>query len=249
MLSFVIPAYNEAALIGRTIRSIHDAMRTIETTIEHEIVVADDASTDATQSIAREHGACVVPVEHRQIAATRNSGARHAAGKWLIFVDADTMVTPDAVRGAVDAMRKGASGGGCRVRFDGRIPLYARLMLPPMMILYRVVGIASGSFLFCTREAFERSGGFDESYYASEELWMSRAIKAQGRFVFLRAHVVTSGRKLRAHTGREIGAVMLRLALKGRRGVRRREGLDIWYGERRIDPEAHPENTRDGSGS
>jgi len=66
---------------------------------------------------------------------------------------------------------------------------------------------------------------------------MSQALRRQGRFVVLRESVTTSGRKLRAYSGREFLGIMLRLALAGRKGVRRREGLGNWYGERRADPE------------
>ena len=54
----------------------------------------------------------MVAVNHRQIAATRNAGAKAATGELLIFVDADTVVTEAAVRAAVAAMRVGAVGGG-----------------------------------------------------------------------------------------------------------------------------------------
>lgn len=238
-VSFVIPAYNEEALLGRAIRRIRDAVGT--TGLRYEIIVVDDASTDATAAIAAELGATVVPVSHRQIAATRNAGARAAAGRWLIFVDADSVVCAEAVAGAIEALRRGAAAGGAAVRFDGRVPWHARLVLAAMMVMYRVLGLASGSFLFCTRDAFEHAGGFDESMYASEELWMSLALHRCGRFVRVPGTVLTSGRKLRTHTAREIYGVLLRLGLQGTRGVRRRDGLDLWYGRRRPDPEAPPD--------
>jgi hypothetical protein len=154
----------------------------------------------------------------------------------LIFVDADTIVTAGAVRGAVEAVRAGAVGGGCAVRFDGRVPPYGRVLLGVLLPVYRVVRLASGSFLFCTRAAYEATGGFDESLYAGEEAIMSRALGRVGRFVVLREHVVTSGRKLRAHSAREVLGLLARLAIAGRGGLKRRDGMDLWYGERRPDP-------------
>jgi hypothetical protein len=61
--------------------------------------------------------------------------------------------------------------------------------------------LAAGSFLFVRREAFRAVGGFSERVYASEEIWLSRALKRWGRargldFVILEGHsLVTSGRK------------------------------------------------------
>src|SRR5262249_60052871 len=83
MLSFIVPAYNEQLLIGRTLGALHAAAGALRE--PYEVIVADDASTDETAAIARAHGAQVVSVNHRQIAATRNAGARRARGELLFF--------------------------------------------------------------------------------------------------------------------------------------------------------------------
>jgi hypothetical protein len=147
-------------------------------------------------------------------------------------------VTESAVAGAVAAMRRGAVGGGCAVRFDGRLPLYGRILADVAIPLYRALGLASGCFLFSTREAFRAAGGFDEGLFGAEEAVLSRALHRHGRFVILREHVTTSGRKLRAYSAGEVLGLLARLALAGPKAVRRREGLEIWYGERRSDPES-----------
>jgi glycosyltransferase involved in cell wall biosynthesis len=236
MISFIIPAYNEEQLLGRTLTALTTAARALGQPFE--VVVVDDASTDRTAAIAREHGARVIPVDYRQIAATRNAGARAANGEMFVFIDADTVVTEGAVASAVEAMRRGAAGGGCAFRFDGRLPLYGHILAAVAGPLYRALGLASGCFLFCTRDAFVAAGGFDEGLFGAEEAALSRALHRQGRFVILREFVTTSGRKLRAHSAREVLGVMARLALAGPRSVRRREGLEIWYGERRPDPDS-----------
>jgi glycosyltransferase involved in cell wall biosynthesis len=225
MLSFIIPAHNEAELIGRTLAAVH---RSAPAAGEpYEVIVVDDGSTDATSAIAREHGAWVVAVNYRKIAATRNAGARAATGDLLFFVDADTMVTERAVRAAVRALRGGVVGGGSAVRFDGPVPLYAaileRVVLPLLLPLLRM---APGCFLFCTRRAYLIAGGFDESLFWSEEVAFGNRLKRQGRFVILRECVITSGRKLRAHSALSLLRVAVRLA----RGDR--AGLEYWYTQR-----------------
>jgi glycosyltransferase involved in cell wall biosynthesis len=236
MLSFIVPAHDEEALIGRTLRAIDAAARPFGAPFE--IIVVDDASTDATAAIAAAAAARVVPVALRQIAAVRNAGARAAIGDRLVFVDADTLVNEAVVRAAIAAMDGGAVGGGCAVRFDGRIPLYARLLLPAFMAVYRAMRLAAGCFIFCTRDAFAAVGGFDETLFASEEVALSAALRRHGRFAILRESVTTSGRKLRAHAPREIFVLAVKTLLSGGRAVRRREGLDLWYGPRRPDPGA-----------
>ena len=226
MISFIVPAYNEEALIGGTLETLNRAAQTLGEA--YEIVVADDASSDGTANIAEAHGARVVRVERRQIAATRNAGAREALGDKLIFVDADTRVNEAVVRAASDAMNRGAAGGGSGVNFDGKLPRYAERVHPAMIRIFRALGLACGCFLFCTRSAFNAAGGFDEKLFASEEITMSRALKRQGRFVVLRESVTTSGRKLRMFAS---------ILLAGPKALRSRDALEVWYGGRREDPD------------
>lgn len=235
MISFIVPAYNEELLLGPTLRAVHAAAQAVGE--PHELIVVDDGSTDRTAAVAIEHDARVIPVTHRQIAATRNSGAREAKGEILIFVDADTVINAPVVRAALQVVRDGAVGGGCELRFEGRLPFWARLMILSFRPLYRVAHLAGGCFIFCTRQAFEAAGGFDEGLYAAEEVAMSSALKRQGRFVILRETVLTSGRKLRAYSLWEVLNVLCRLAIKGKKGVRKRHGLEIWYDARRADPD------------
>ena len=127
MISFIVPAHNEQACLGRTLQAIHDSARVVGQ--PYEIIVVDDASTDATAEIARQHNATLVPVNHRQIAATRNSGGRAANGERLFFIDADTIINPRAVAEALRYMDKGFSG-----RLVPGCPPGARMTFAPAMI-------------------------------------------------------------------------------------------------------------------
>jgi glycosyltransferase involved in cell wall biosynthesis len=234
LLSFVIPAYDEEAVLGATLGSLTAAARAVGRPFE--VVVAADSCTDRTVEIAREHGARVVEVSHRQISETRNAGAAAAHGEHLIFVDADTRVTAEPIVAALDALAAGAIGGGARVCFDGHLPFVARILLAGVVWLLRGLCVAPGCFFFCRRADFEGLGGFSRDVFAGEEVWLSLAFKRRGRFVALDQHVVTSGRKIRTHSGREILAAAFRPLWKGRAAYRAREGLEVWYGERRDDP-------------
>ena len=235
IISFIVPAYNEEQLLGQTLASIHNAAR--EVGEPYEIIVVDDGSTDKTPLIAQHHGAQVVFVSHRKISATRNSGAKVASGDFFFFVDADTVVDKQIVQAAIDSMRSGAVGGGAALKFDGVIPRYARIVLPVIVVFFRLTGIATGCFLFCKKSAFLAVGGFDEAYFGAEEIVLSKALQRHGRFRVLRLSVTTSGRKLRTFSDREWLSLMLQMARRGRGGIQQRQGLELWYGERRDDPE------------
>ena len=235
MISFIVPAFNEATLLGATVDALHAAADTLGEA--YEIVVVDDGSTDATAEIALSRRARVVSVSYRHIAATRNAGARAAAGDLFIFVDADTIACSVVTSAAVAAMRTGAVGGGAALRFDGAVPLFARVLTPSVLWIFRIVGVAPGCFLFCTRTAFFAVGGFDEAFFGAEDVVMSNALKRHGRFTVLREAVTTSGRKLRTHSVAGMLWLLLRLVVRGPGVIKQRRGMELWYGERREERE------------
>ncbi len=230
-VSFVVPAHDEARLIGATLDALHAAAQAIR--LHYEIVVVDDASNDETARMALDRGAHVERVDVRHIAAARNTGARAAQGARLVFVDADTLVDAAVLRAAMHALDAGASGGGAAVALLGAITRSERVLVDVARRVFRRTGIAPGCFIFCTRAAFDAVGGFDETWYAGEDVAISRALARQGRFVILREGVRTSDRKLRRHGAMEHLRLLLRFALGGRRILRSRDALPLWYGPRR----------------
>jgi glycosyltransferase involved in cell wall biosynthesis len=242
MISFIVPAHNEESCLGRTLQAIHDAARV--TGQPYEIIVVDDASTDATAEVARRHNAIVVPVNHRQIAATRNSGAHAAHGERLFFVDADTTINPRAVAEALKSMNEGAVGGGAPA-WLGRgevVPLYIRLIAILGLVAVKLIGFTGGAFMYCTREAFLATGGFDEHLYWSEENSFALALKREGRFVVLWHYVLTSGRRFRAMSGLQMLAVCARTALSPSKMTTRRASVEkVWYDSNRANDDKMPD--------
>jgi glycosyltransferase involved in cell wall biosynthesis len=229
VLSFIVPAYNEELELPRTIAAIRQAAKDRP----HEIIVVDDASTDATSEVAREGRARVVSINKRQIAAARNAGAEAARGEILFFVDADTRINEKHVEGAIAALREGCAGGGARICVGGTIPLWSRIFIKTFCTLYFGLNFAAGAFLFTTRKNFDAVGGFDETLFIGEEVYFSFALRKLGRFKILREPIVTSGRKLRMYSAREILGNSFRVIVRGPRAARSREGLHFWYDGKR----------------
>ncbi len=227
LVSFIVPAWNEEAQLAATLSSIRKAAESLSA--HCEVVVADDGSTDRTPEIAEQFADQTVHVNYRQIAATRNAGARAAHGDLLIFVDADTNVSSELLRAVVQAVQQGAVGGGCLARLDEPVPVWARLAVVELNVYCRLFKVAYGCFLFCTREAFEAVGGFDASLYITEEIALSQALRRFGPFAVLPQRVVTSGRKLRALTLSQAFGAACRA---GFYGFRSRRGKEFWYEQR-----------------
>lgn len=231
MISFVVPAHNEEHELPETLRMIERAC--LAAAARWEIVVVDDASEDRTAAIAAAAGARVVSVQRRQIAAARNAGARAARGEILFFVDADTRIAPEHVALALRALGEGAVGGSARLEMDSALPLWAQLFLRVFSFFYFRARLGIGAFLFVRREQFEAVGGFDEQYFAGEEVYLSQALKARGRFVILSPPIVTSARKIRMHGAFGVLGQTIRIVLRGERSLLTRERLALWYDGKR----------------
>jgi glycosyltransferase involved in cell wall biosynthesis len=244
VISIIIPAYNEEALLVPTLRAVRESADA--TGVPYEVIVVDDGSTDRTAEIAKAGGARVVSVNLRQIGAARNAGAKVAAGDLLIFVDADTLVSAGVLRAAVAAVDAGAVGGGSAAQTDSNDPWWG----PPAMVLaswlMRTARWAAGCFLFVRADVFRAVGGFDEQYFASEEIHLSRAVKKHGRFVILRELVTTSGRKGRLFTTRQFVWQFARALWPPT--LKRRDRLEIWYGGEREKSGNEQSDDRDPRG-
>ncbi len=199
--SIIIPAYNEEELLPATLAALQDAKS--ELPGQGEIIVVDNNSTDATAKVARESGSRVVFESVNRISTARNAGANAALGKWLVFVDADTLVPPTLLRQAIEALETGEiGGGGACIRFGPE----TKESLPFALRFWNRISLgfklAAGSFIFCRADGFTTVGGFSDKVYAGEEIVFSRQYKRwcrkhDLRFVILADHpVVTSARKL-----------------------------------------------------
>ena len=232
MISFIIPAYNEEAELAGTLAAIQAAASCAVQ--PYEVIVVDDASTDATPEIAARAGAKVVSINRRQIAAARNAGGRAAQGEYLFFIDADTRIDGTHVREAIAALEAGDTGGSARVTLDGFVPIWGQILLRAFCSLYfGGLNLGAGAFLFTTRRNFNAIGGFDEQYFAGEEVYFSFALRKLGRFKVLREPILTSGRKLRMYPAKQFLRNFFGVIIAGPRAVRSRAKLRLWYDGKR----------------
>jgi glycosyltransferase involved in cell wall biosynthesis len=229
-VSFVIPAHNESAYLAATLKQIHQSAEALK--LNYEVIVADDASTDDTFAIANDNGARAIKVDLRNIGAVRNAGAKEAQYTCLFFVDADTLVPTKTLQQSLDAICDGAAGGGAHVVIDRieEIP-WSKLMLYYLVrIVWQTIGgWAAGCFMYCRRDLFEHFGGFDEEYFAAEELFFSRHVKSHGRFSIVRNPVVTSSRKFHSFTTWELIRFVFLPLISSEGRFRSKLGLELLY--------------------
>lgn len=212
--SIVIPAYNEEKRLPDTLESVFRATNAARR--ESEVIVVDNNSTDATAAIAKAYGAKVVFEPVNQIARARNAGGVMASHEFIIFIDADALMTDGLLAETLRRLDAGAAGGGSLVAFDQPLPCLCQFFLWLWNALAPIVGVAAGTYVFVRRDAFLATGGFSEKVFAGEEIHFSKALrkwaKANGRTfeIISSPRPVTSARKMNWYSQyRVMGAIFL----------------------------------------
>ncbi len=240
-LSFIIPAFNEEKRLGACLQALHQALCALpDRLVDSQVIVVDNNSTDRTAAIAREQGVTVVFEPINQISAARNAGGAAATGEWLIFIDADTLVTVGTLDEMLSLIRSGRCvGGGTMLRYDREPPLWKALLFVANRMILPFLRWTPGCFLFCRTDAFRDFGGFDRELFAGEDVEFGRAMRRWGRrqgleLVHLRKHPpVTSIRKLDLYGSAEIFTLMFRWLVFPRATGKDKSKLRVFYDGRR----------------
>jgi glycosyltransferase involved in cell wall biosynthesis len=170
-VSVVVPARDAAGTLGRTLAGI------AAQEVEHEVVVADDGSRDATAEVAERAGARVVRLAAAGgPGAARRAGAAAARGDVLAFTDADCVPAP------------GWLAAGLRALEDGADLVQGRVTPPPgedvgpfdrTVAVGAAIGLFESANLLVRREVYDRAGGFGPGIDAPAERLGGRVVPAK----------------------------------------------------------------------
>ena len=183
-VSVVIPAYNAATFICRTLDSVR-----AQTFTDAETIVVDDGSTDGTADMAQayfsRHAMCgrVVRQENRGVSAARNAGIRSATGAYVALLDSDDLWYPEKLAEVMaEFMRRPDADLICHdenMTRDGRLVCVLRRRLPRGKVYETLLfggNLLSPSATTVRRQAALAIGGFDEraEYQTVEDydFWM-----------------------------------------------------------------------------
>lgn len=197
--SVVIPAYNEADYLSRTLQSLREQ----DFAGDVEIIVVDNDSTDATAEIARAHGARTLFESRRGVCWARQRGTEAARGELVVSTDADTVHPVDWLS-RIDAHFRAntacvALAGPCRFSPAPRwARVYPILLFGAVHLLFSLTGFVA--YATATNIAFRRASfpGYDTRLtQGGDELGLLRSLRHKGRIAFDRTNVVTtSARRL-----------------------------------------------------
>lgn len=193
-ISIIIPTLNEAALIERVLKTAKKVAP------KAELIVVDGGSKDATVRIARKYA--TVLKSHGRVGAARNNGAKVAKRPYLLFLDADTFLNASFVASAVHAFRDEKTVGvGGKIMPEALSPIerFVFEIFNLMIAASFLIGKPNlaGTCVMYKRDAFRKTGGFDESRAASEDFELCERIAKIGKVRFLwKVTTRTSKRRL-----------------------------------------------------
>lgn len=178
--SIIIPAYNEENYIEKCLEMFDDSVETI---------VVANGCTDKTAEVAKKYATKVVEIKEKGVSKARNEGARLSESDFLIFLDADIILTKDNLE---KILSSGNEVGTCYAIPD--VDKFLPKMLMKLKKPFQRIGWSSG-LIFCKKEIYEKVNGFDESLAFGEDGKFLRTAKKHGKFGVVDAYVVNSMRR------------------------------------------------------
>src|SRR5690242_9706360 len=173
LVSIVIPCYNHAHYLGQAIESVQR-----QTWPAVEIIVVDDGSTDDTAAVvARYPGVTGLTQPNQGLSAARNTGLKASHGRYILFLDADDLVVPNALDKAVGEMTahpecafvSGAFYYADEQGVPGSKLVFEDVVGDHYLTLLTRNYIAMHATVLYRRDIIEEVGGFDPSLRACED--------------------------------------------------------------------------------
>ncbi|HVV71657.1 MAG TPA: glycosyltransferase [Verrucomicrobiae bacterium] len=201
MISVVIPAHNEAGYLPATLEALNR-----QNYPAFEVIVVANGCSDATEQVAQGRCHRLIVLSTKGLGTARNLGARVAHGDLLLFLDADTLLEPMALRRIAQDFSPADAAGTLHARPDSD-RLACHLIYSGKNFLHRwKLHSGSSGVILCWRRQFLEAGGFDEGLEVRENSELIRRLKQHGRYKYISD--VTATTSMRRYEQCGVGRVL-----------------------------------------
>ncbi|MFX3635022.1 MAG: glycosyltransferase family A protein [Candidatus Pristimantibacillus sp.] len=213
ILSIIMPVYNAGNYLEEAVESISSQIWNGE----KEIIIVDDHSEDNSFAKAQSLGDRVISVEHGGAAKARNIGLKMACGEYVLFLDADDVLSQDALVNLFTAMEEESD---CDVVYgkakDFVSPELSSEQRSKLKVRENGYGGVLPGCALIKKSVFDRSGYFDENLSSGETVdWMMN-VKEAGAVVReinqvtlrRRLHMTNTGRLKREEEMKNYAAIL-----------------------------------------
>jgi glycosyltransferase involved in cell wall biosynthesis len=190
-ISIVIPAYNEEESLPTTLK----ALRQQDYPYFETIVVANGCTDRTAEAV---HGRCdqFYDLEERGLGPARNLGAQKARGNLLLFLDADTLLEPNALSTIARQFKRHHAAGTLRGVPDNGKTSYKMIYFLKNFVHKSHAHHGSSGVILCWKDHFEAVGGFDNELYLRENSDLMKKLRRFGSYKYIGATpAVTSMRR------------------------------------------------------
>ena len=191
MISVIIPAHNEEHYLEKTLEALSRQ--------EYgwfEVIVVANGCTDQTVEVARGRCHRLIVLSQKNLGVARNLGAKMARSDLLIFLDADTLLEPDALRIIAQEFSNEYAAGTLKGQPDCSRFKYRVLYWLKNFVHWSGLHGGSSGVIVCWKKHFVRAGGFDEGLEVRENSHLIRRLLRFGRYHFnSRVSATTSMRR------------------------------------------------------
>lgn len=165
-LLIVVPAFNEQHFIEGCLSSISTCLKSCS--LAYEVVVVDNGSNDRTGDVARAAGAKVIRTERASVSAARNRGVAAADdSKYVAFIDADVVITPEWAAAFMQLLRENSSElllTGCQYSIREQAGWIEKYWFKNLRDKH-----LNGGNIIVSRKMFELLSGFNETLKTGED--------------------------------------------------------------------------------
>src|SRR6266404_3212372 len=180
MISVIIPAHNEEDYLGATL----DALKRQDYPLFEVIVVANGCE-DRTAEVARGNCHRLIVLSQKSLGVARNLGARMARGEMLLFLDADTLLEPLALRRITQCFSRNDAAGTLMGRPDDQRFSYRLIYFVKNLIHRSSIHAGSSGVIVCWKKRFMEIGGFDEGLEVRENSHLIKRLLGFGKYRYI----------------------------------------------------------------